>query len=325
MQEKLSQIGNASNPAHQLIGVFAAYSPISEELKAELDLLLKVRELKKDHYLVKQGEYCNHFYFLVKGILISTTNRNNKQLTSFIIPDRNFVTSVSGMYGYKPSDDSIFAIEDSLVVSLHAKDMLYFYQQYPEMNIIMRCIMERCFQEAHERSNMIRLGTAKEKYQYLLASIPDHIGRIPLVHQANYLDIRRETLQRVNKELDIESDQVKCVQLLAKLDAHIAKHKDFLQKTITLKKLAHILEMPAHQLNHLIRNKHNKSFIQFIHSLKIDLVKKRLETTTDWKHFTLEAIGAEAGFKSRSVFFSEFKKHTGMSPGEYARKLGELR
>ncbi|PTT00226.1 hypothetical protein DBR11_10355 [Pedobacter sp. HMWF019] len=325
MQEKLSQIGNASNPAHQLITLFAAYSTISEGLKAELELLLKLRELKKDHHLVKQGEYCNHFYFLVKGILVSTTNKNNKQLTSFIIPDRNFVTSVSGMYGYKPSEDSIFAIENSLLVSLHAKDMLYFYQQYPEMNIIMRCIMERCFQEAHERSNMIRLGTAKEKYQYLLASIPDHIGRIPLSHQANYLDIRQETLQRVNKELDIESDQVQCAHLLAKLDTHISQHKNFLQETITLKKLARILEIPAHQLNHLIRNRHNKSFIQFIHSLKIDLVKKRLENIANWKHFTLEALGAEAGFRSRSVFFSEFKKHTGMSPGEYARKSGQSR
>ncbi|PTT02526.1 hypothetical protein DBR11_04555 [Pedobacter sp. HMWF019] len=161
MEEKLSKNGNASNPSHLLIDVFSAYHPLSQKLKAELSQRLKTKELRKDQYLIQQNQYCKHFYFLIQGILISTTNRSNKQITNYIIADGNFVTSITGLYGHNPSDDRIFAIENALLVSLRAKDMLYFYDKYPEMNIIMRRIMERCFQEAHERSTMIRLGTAK--------------------------------------------------------------------------------------------------------------------------------------------------------------------
>jgi len=321
MRKKLSKNGNASSPKDQLINIFSSYHPLSEELTKQLTQRLKTRQLKKGHCLATQGEYCVHFYYLVEGILISTTNRNDKQLTTFILADGSFVTSISGMYGQKPSDESIFAIEDTLVVSLHAQDFHYFYQHHPEMNTIMRCIMERCFQEAHERSKMIRLGTAKEKYIYLLEHIPQHINRIPIPHQANYLGIREETLKRIQKEIQIENDEKQTNTLFKRIEHHLLQTNIVYQPKITLKSFATTIDIPAHQLSAIIKNKYKKSFNQLINSLKIDHVKKRLANISDHKHLTLEGIGTEAGFTSRSVFFSEFKKQTGLSPGEYLRKL----
>jgi CRP-like cAMP-binding protein len=321
MRKKLSKDGNASSPKDQLIDIFSSYYPLSEELKNQLTLRLKTRQLQKGHCLAIQGEYCVHFYYLVEGILISTTNRSDKQLTTFIVADGSFVTSISGMYGQKPSDESIFAIENTLVIGLHAQDFHYFYQHHPEMNTIMRCIMERCFQEAHERSKMIRLGTAKEKYLYLLEHIPQHINRIPIPHQANYLGIREETLKRIQKEIQIENDEKQTTTLFKKIEHHLLQTNIVYQPKITLKSFATTIDIPAHQLSSIIKAKYKKSFNQLIHSLKIDHVKKRLSNISDHKHLTLEGIGTEAGFTSRSVFFSEFKKQTGLSPGEYLKKL----
>ncbi|PTS96280.1 hypothetical protein DBR11_19455 [Pedobacter sp. HMWF019] len=321
MRKKLSKNGNASSLKDQLIDIFSSYHPLSEELKTQLIQRLKIQQIKTGQYLAIQEQYCYHFYYLAEGILISTTNRNDKQLTTFILANGSFVTSISGMYGQKPSDESIFAVEDTLVIGLHAQDFHYFYQHHPEMNAIMRRIMERCFQEAHERSKMIRLGTAKEKYLYLLEHISEHINRIPFHHQASYLGIREETLKRIYKEIQLDNDESQTADLFERIDHHLQHTNIIYQPKITLKSFARTMDIPAHQISSIIKNKYKKSFNQLIYTLKIEHVKQKLANISDHKHLTLEGIGTEAGFKSRSVFFSEFKKQTGLSPGEYLKKL----
>lgn len=306
----------------ELIAALSSFHPLSEGLKNEITARVQTVKLKKEEFLMKQGEHCYYFYFLVNGILVATTNRNHKELTTFIVTDGNFVTSVTGMYGYVPSEDTVYAVEDALLLALHADDMQEMYDRFPEFNIVLRKIFEDYFQGAHERSNMIRLNTAKEKYLYLQSYIPDHIPRIPLAHTASYLDIRPETLIRIKKELQAEQDQSQWIDLRAKLEEHIAQHQNFRQNNLTLAQLAKESNIPANQLNFLLKNKYNKSFTKYVNTLRVNYVKEKLAKENEWKHLTIEAVGMDAGFKSRSVFFSEFKKQTGVSPGEFVKTMG---
>lgn len=304
----------------QLFSALSTFYPIGEKLQNEIVQRMQSIVLEKENYLMRQGEHCYHFYFVIKGILVGTTNRNNKQLTSFIVTDGNFVTSVTGMYGLIPSEDAVYAVEESLLFALHVDDMNELYNQFPEMNILMRKIFENYFQGAHERSNMTRLSTAKEKYLYLRSYIPEHIHRIPLAHTASYLDMRPETLLRVKRELETEQDQKQWPRLLSDLEAYVQKHQSFRQKELTISKLAKDSNIPQTQLNFLLKNFYNKSFIKYVNSLRVEYVKEKLTHSKEWKHFTIEGIGMDAGFKSRSVFFSEFKKQTGFTPGEYIKR-----
>lgn len=304
-----------------LIDTLSAYHPLSDELKYEFLGRLKTFQVPQNDYLVKQGHFCDYFYFLIKGILVSTTNRNNKELTTFIIGDGTFVTSITGMYGVCPSDDSIYAVEDCLLVGLHTDDINYLYDHFPEMNTVMRLIMEDYFRGSHERSIMTRLGTAKEKYLHLIDYLKEHLHRIPLVHKASYLDIRPETLLRIKKEIDTENNNELWTALHHRITQHNIEQEDFRLKTITIGQFAKNIDIPVHQLNFVLKNKYKKSFTQYINSLRINFAKEKLAKTSEWKHLTIEAVGIDAGFKSRSVFFSEFRKQTGLSPGEYLRRL----
>lgn len=40
----------------------------------------------------------------------------------------------------------------------------------------------------------------------------------------------------------------------------------------------------------------------------------------DYNNYTVVAIALEAGFNSKSAFYSAFKKEIGISPNEYKRK-----
>ena len=74
----------------------------------------------------------------------------------------------------------------------------------------------------------------------------------------------------------------------------------------------------------LLNNHYRKSFADFINIFRVNYVKEKLRKNDALQQITIEALGNQAGFSSKSNFFLTFKKHTGMSPLEYIRngKLG---
>lgn len=72
-------------------------------------------------------------------------------------------------------------------------------------------------------------------------------------------------------------------------------------------------------ISQVINQELNKSVIQFVNEYRIEAAKKLLHDPVFHK-YSVEAIGMEAGFKSKSAFYSAFKINSGMSPGAY-RKL----
>ena len=72
-------------------------------------------------------------------------------------------------------------------------------------------------------------------------------------------------------------------------------------------------------LSQVINQELNKSIISFVNEYRIEAAKKLLHNPI-FNKYSLEAIGMEAGFKSKSTFYSTFKKSLGMSPGAF-RKL----
>lgn len=74
-------------------------------------------------------------------------------------------------------------------------------------------------------------------------------------------------------------------------------------------------------LSQIINGKVGESFADYVNGFRIQAAREMLTDPT-FDPYSLEAIGLEAGFRSRSVFYSTFKKETGKTPGDY-RKAGK--
>lgn len=83
--------------------------------------------------------------------------------------------------------------------------------------------------------------------------------------------------------------------------------------------LANRLEISEGYLSKKINQDLNKSVIQFINDYRIETAKNLLHDPI-FNKYSVEAIGMEAGFKSKSAFYKTFNANLGMSPGAY-RKL----
>ncbi len=102
-----------------------------------------------------------------------------------------------------------------------------------------------------------------------------------------------------------------------KLDALFEEKALFKNSNLKLNDLANEIEVTSHQLSQFLNNNLNKTFNQFINEFRIKEAKKLIENN---HQFTLEAIGYEAGFSSKSTFYAAFKKIIGTTPAEYKKQ-----
>ena len=85
---------------------------------------------------------------------------------------------------------------------------------------------------------------------------------------------------------------------------------------LNLPSLAALLNISAHTLSYVINSGYEQNFFQFVNQYRLEEAKRQL---TDKKnsHLTIEAIGYNSGFNSKTVFNTSFKKYVGMTPTGY--------
>ena len=91
------------------------------------------------------------------------------------------------------------------------------------------------------------------------------------------------------------------------------------EESLTLKQVAGDLNIHANNLSQVINKKEGCNFRDFINSFRVEEVKKELLKPGS-KDKNILSIAYESGFNSKSAFNLIFKKHTDMTPSEYAKK-----
>jgi len=111
-------------------------------------------------------------------------------------------------------------------------------------------------------------------------------------------------------------------ELVKLVESQLLTAKLFRQSGLTLSVLSSLIGIPTHKLSDMFNSYYGVNFNVYINNLRIEYVKQRLHNG-DWKQYTLEAIGLDAGFSSRNTFFVAFKKVTGLNPSAYLSGLKE--
>lgn len=91
--------------------------------------------------------------------------------------------------------------------------------------------------------------------------------------------------------------------------------KPYLNPDLNMDMLAEMTGLQKHHITEVLNMELKNNFFNFVNSYRVDAVKKMLSDRSN--PYSIEAIGYECGFNSKSSFFSVFKKMTGMTPMSY--------
>jgi len=175
--------------------------PVSEGALEYVREKLNLVQISKGSLLVASGDHCDHLYFVSRGILRGYVKQDNKDITTWITAEGELVTSISSYYKQIPSIENIEPLEDCILVSIHRDDMNYLYQHFPEVNTLVRIVLEKYYQDAEERAYICRLTDATAKYNRFISTKSQLLNRIPLKFIASYLGMTLETLSRIRSRL----------------------------------------------------------------------------------------------------------------------------
>ena len=131
-----------------------------------------------------------------------------------------------------------------------------------------------------------------------------------------------ENIKSNNKKTDNPKEDINSVfytNLKAMLLTKMEDEKLYLDSSLTIHSLANQLNSNNKYISQLINNDFKKNFVLFVNEYRIREAKELLLDEAN-NNLTIESIGYDAGFKSKSAFNAVFKKITNQTPSEFRKK-----
>ena len=110
---------------------------------------------------------------------------------------------------------------------------------------------------------------------------------------------------------------------IAALENLIVVQKKYLDSNLTLEKIAEEMQLSKSHLSKIINTELSIGFVDYVNALRVEEAKGYL-INPEFSKYTLESIGLEAGFNSKSAFYTAFKKTKGLTPTEFKKKNSNL-
>ena len=176
---------------------FEKYINLNDELKIALIDKVSFVTFKKGEIVHNANNVCTKSYFIQKGLFRTYFIKDGKEISEYFPAEgewsnspRSFRTRTLDIY-------YIDAIENTDALCLDVNNLMYLFENFPEMERYARLSMGTVFGHFMERIKSMRFTTAKEKYNHFIETYHDIHHRIPLGMVASYLGITQETLSRI--------------------------------------------------------------------------------------------------------------------------------
>lgn len=165
-------------------------------------------------------------------------------------------------------------------------------------------------------------------YNNIVAYYPLRIGTTVLIYWIGYqglirytvlkdrIQLRNKIRQNYTKPNAFDEQQTANHVALQTVENYIVTEQLFLNPQLGIQDVAQALSMSVSKLSKLI-NAHSQShFSDLINKLRVEHAMKLLQNK-DFDSYTINAIGLESGFNSKTAFYTAFKKIYSHTPSAY--------
>jgi len=144
--------------------------------------------------------------------------------------------------------------------------------------------------------------------------LPDHVWKTKV--NANFENPDQRDSGKTSSHQKSILDDAELSDIKKKLDDILDQQMIYKDQALSLGTLSSQMEVSQRKLS-IYLNKHLQcTFFEFINMKRVEEVKRMIDSGK-YKHFTLLAIGLDAGFNSKTSFYRTFKKLTGIAPSQY--------
>lgn len=188
-------LGKAKN-VQQLINYIKQFTPLDQEVVDELTIKLQVEFFRKNEFLLEEGRYCNHLWFLQKGMVRKYHISDGDEITTWIHCEGEVITSMPAYIDQTLSDEYLQLCEDSEIIAV-PRSYSESLSRYPQMEVFAKKLIETSMVALVCIGKQFNRMSAREKYETLIKQSPEMMKRAKLVHIASIMGVSPETLSRI--------------------------------------------------------------------------------------------------------------------------------
>ncbi|WP_051224350.1 Crp/Fnr family transcriptional regulator [Flavobacterium tegetincola] len=184
----LSQFANSNEPSFL-------------SLLSDAKEVFKLKILRKNEFLVREGEICSYFCFIESGILQHAISIDGEEKTTYLALRNSVTSSLNSFLFGKPSRKNVKAISDCRlwVIDLQGfKNLIEhnaaFHQFYYNLIEKQLCLID------DYRIDLLTLSP-EERYNKLLATEPKLLQEVPLHYLSSFLGISSRHMSRIRKNI----------------------------------------------------------------------------------------------------------------------------
>jgi len=168
---------------------------------------LKIKEVAKKTFLLKEGQACKYINFVHSGTLRAFhIDKDGKEATMMFAVSDWWITDMFCFLNQKPAMVFIEAIEDSCIFQLSKANLEKLYHEVPKFERFFRILMQNAYTREQMRVIENLSLTAEYRYHNFLLKYPQIAKAITQKQIASYLGITPEFLSAIRKNTSTKKD-----------------------------------------------------------------------------------------------------------------------
>ncbi len=176
------------------------YEKLTDEEWEMVAKRLHPLHLKKGDILLKEGQICNHIWFLQQGFLRFFIWKDGEAISKFFTLAPYTFTSQRSFNLRQPTKENIEVLEDSIIWEIGFDDNQKL-MQIPSYNTFVRKLIQEVQHFTEQIMESLQNKTAEERYRVILEKNPKFMQRVSLKHLASFLGITPQSLSRIRKNI----------------------------------------------------------------------------------------------------------------------------
>lgn len=186
--------------SNELKKFFNEYVQLPEEELDDVISKFKSKTIKKNEFVLQEGETCKDLIFVQKGCLRLYYIQDDVEVSVWFALKHSSAIEIYSFISETPSNYFLQAIEETEILYLPKVALNKLYETHPKMQEMMRKFWEDVILHLLARFTALQKDTAEQRYLDLLEK-PELLQSIPQKYLASFIGVTPTSLSRIKKNI----------------------------------------------------------------------------------------------------------------------------
>jgi CRP-like cAMP-binding protein len=176
------------------------YVHLPEDVMSDVLSKFKKKTIKKNEFLLQEGETCKDLIFVQNGCLRLYYMQEDFEVSVWFALKHSSAIEIYSFISETPTNYFLQAIETTDILYLPKSVLNKLYETHPKMQEMMRKFWEDVILHLLQRFTALQRDSAEQRYLDLLNK-PELLQTIPQKYLASFIGVTPTSLSRIKKNI----------------------------------------------------------------------------------------------------------------------------